>query len=350
MDCTDLATLLSGLIDDELDATTRHSAERHLVECVRCRAIVARAEQLDTRLRVSAGAWGRDDPMPDTVIESVLRRTVGDTRPLRRARRQAAFGWLAAAAALGLAATAWFAERDLAGRERGSSGKSAPPAAAGTTGTAGSPDVIAALDGAGVKRSGAAPTASPVVGFVPARSGLLDAPSNDDDAIAPYLHGPPSMLATADSTAASDNNKHVDDPSSWDGDGAVVVEAQLDEPFDEAAMVAELREEDADALSSAAVLLRQLAEAEHDSFADAERLRDIVEYDGLVDRLGEAREHLRGDDRAACWSAESVLLRLQRGPLSQDDLRRLQQDVQRLDLSSRLERAGRRIDERPPTM
>lgn len=353
MDCTDLATLLSGLIDDELDAPTRHAAERHLVDCPRCGAIVARAEQLDTRLRLSAGAWGRDDPMPEAIIDSVLRRTVGDTRPLRRARRQATFGWLAAAAALGLAATAWFADRSGLARERGT----APPSRESVSGSASAPGNVTAStpDRPGsVRNNGGGSNLLATGSAAAGRSEPFDAPSDDesDDAIAAFLHGPPIALAMAvsvdgEATPMDGEAAHGDSPR-WDGDGAEVVEADLSEPLDSATMDADLREEDADALASAAVLLRQLVEAGSDSFADAERLREIVEYDGLVDRLGEAHEHLRGDDRAACWSAESVLLRLQRGPLSQDDLRRMQQDVQRLELPTRLERASRRMEERRP--
>ncbi|MFO0872641.1 MAG: zf-HC2 domain-containing protein [Phycisphaerales bacterium] len=374
MDCTDLTALLSGFIDDELDAATRHNAERHLVECVRCRAMVARAEQLDARLRVAASSWGRESALPDAMIAGVLRRTVGDTRAVRRMRRVATVGWLAAAAALALAATAWFIDRSSAPRDRGlaalpamsndarSDPRNEPRSAAadGPAPTRGhdsaAPHTASGLGGAG----GAATTASSAGSSTTGRAGDLlaarsvpsDAPSDDDPGamLAPYLHGPPTVLA---SVGSSDEAVATSDPATGPDDGAAVEEngataSGMEAEFDAPGTVDEMRQEDADALAAAAVLLRQLAEADTSTFAEAERVRDIVEYDGLVDRLVDAHDRLRGDDRAACWSAESFLLRLERGPLGQDDLRRMKHDLRKLDLPARLERASQRLDERNP--
>ena len=47
MDCTDIKSLLSALLDDHLDAPTLHRAERHLSACLSCRNFVGDAERND---------------------------------------------------------------------------------------------------------------------------------------------------------------------------------------------------------------------------------------------------------------------------------------------------------------
>ena len=60
MDCTDIKVLLSGLIDDEVDADTRYRAERHVAECDACRRALDDAEALSQLLVADAEADGAD--------------------------------------------------------------------------------------------------------------------------------------------------------------------------------------------------------------------------------------------------------------------------------------------------
>lgn len=102
MDCTDIKAILSGLIDGEVDPTTRHDAERHLAGCESCRQMLDEAERLDEKVAAEAGSyqaggWSR------ALEGAVLIHTVyGDGRSAT-GRWTTWLGWLAAAACLTLA-------------------------------------------------------------------------------------------------------------------------------------------------------------------------------------------------------------------------------------------------------
>ena len=70
---------------------------------------------------------------------------------------------------------------------------------------------------------------------------------------------------------------------------------------------------------------------------DIEHTRQIVEYDDLLAGLSRARDHLGAEDRPALLAAESILLRLVRGPVSLDDLKGMSRTVATLGLSIRLD-------------
>jgi anti-sigma factor RsiW len=96
----------------------------------------------------------------------------------------------------------------------------------------------------------------------------------------------------------------------------------------------------ADALDSASRLMGMLAAGGATSFASAEQVRRIAEYDDLLPRLAGAREELAAADRAAVLAAESLLYRVVRGPISLGDLDEIRRTSTRLDLPQRLERLG----------
>jgi predicted anti-sigma-YlaC factor YlaD len=107
MDCTDIKVVLSGLVDDELDAGTRHAAERHLAECAACRDLVGEVEAVNQLIAADATQrYGRED-LPHGFMDTVLGRTVAEDRRRATGAWVNWLGWLAAAACLLLAVSAW---------------------------------------------------------------------------------------------------------------------------------------------------------------------------------------------------------------------------------------------------
>jgi hypothetical protein len=77
--------------------------------------------------------------------------------------------------------------------------------------------------------------------------------------------------------------------------------------------------------------------ADASSFADAERVRQIAEYDEILERLQSMSERLSAQDRTVLVAAESVLLRIVNGPLSLEDLTMLRETVKSLDLAAHVQ-------------
>ena len=111
VDCTDIKAMLSGLIDDEVDATARHEAERHLAECGRCRQLLDEAEALDELVQADVESLIDPRGLPTGFEAVVLDRTLSP-EPVNRMQIWITWaGWTAAAAALVLAATIWVTGR-----------------------------------------------------------------------------------------------------------------------------------------------------------------------------------------------------------------------------------------------
>ena len=278
MDCTDIKALISGLLDGELGASTRHLAERHLAECELCRALLDEAERLDRRVAAAADAHLEPGGLPPTFEGTVLSRTVYTDGPRRGMQRWTNWlGWLAAAASMGLAITIWMLD-----------GRAAPEAV-------GPKPVVAYLTGSELKSS------------------VFDG------------HLAEEIYRTADP------GPPVPAPAApVDGDDPALV---LSDPRP----VAPIRPDDADTLYAASLVLAMLAEADEETFRDIEHIRQIAEYDDLLTGLSRARDHLGAEDRPAVLAAESILLRLVRGPLSLDDLKGMRQTVATLGLSTQLD-------------
>ena len=111
MDCTDIKAMLSGLIDGEVDPTTRHDAERHLAGCESCRRMVDEAERLDEKVATEASSYQAAGGWPSACEGAVLSATVYADGRRAPGRWTTWLGWLAAAAALALAVTVWVLER-----------------------------------------------------------------------------------------------------------------------------------------------------------------------------------------------------------------------------------------------
>lgn len=101
--------------------------------------------------------------------------------------------------------------------------------------------------------------------------------------------------------------------------------------------------EDADVLYAASLLLETLLDAEATSFAEVEEIRQVAEYDQILPRLAAARRRLSATDQTAVLAAESILLRVVRGPISREDVAQIRQTLQDLDLAGLLNA----ISERP---
>ncbi len=100
----------------------------------------------------------------------------------------------------------------------------------------------------------------------------------------------------------------------------------------------------ADTLDSASRLLAMLARGGEGSFAAAEQVRRIAEYEELLPRLSSTREDLDASDRPTVLAAESLLYRVVRGPISLDDLDEIRHSASRLELQQRLERLASQGD------
>lgn len=271
-DCTDIQALLSGLLDDTIAPQGRHRVERHLTGCAACRDLVSDAERNDA-LVAAALAPGRER-LPAGFEAAVLART---TRSDRRSGGgwTAWLGWLAAAAALLLAATLWVMDGGRNG------GRTVPPANE--------------------------PQVRPASTWVPVGGAELLAGPGDGG----WVRTDPPRQATAVRAAS---------PSPQ----PALVKSGLPRPMTEA-------------LESTSLLLAMLTDGDDQSFADVENVRRVTEFEDLLPRLAEARQTLPAEDRPAVFAAESMLYRIARGPLSLDEVRELRSTIARLKLPSRLD-------------
>jgi len=336
MDCNDLLANLSGFVDGELDISRRHDAERHLVECSECRGRVARAESLDLLLREAAIRWGREEPLPEPIIERVLARTVADVGALRRARRWATVGWLTAAASIALAVTAWWtsdgSRRPVLPPDRASDrvGESAGPRLA--TGRDASPDPAAEAP----RHDSGLPERAPRSSLDATRlassedSGRLtqaSSPKPSEHVVTLALHGPPSWLTLMPSDDAAD--------PPW----------QELEDLRGNEILAEDVQDGVDTLFATAQLLRHFHRLRFASPKCLAELRARVEYDRLLDRLDEADLLLGSfEGHESIRAASAMLLRLQHLSDDLEDLREMQRDLCRIPLVRRLEQLAAALE------
>ncbi len=305
-DCTDIKALLSGIVDDQLEPTTRHEVERHLSDCADCRALVGRAESLDSLVALDAESFAAANLSTD-FVERVLDQTV---RRDHSRRRFTAFlfrtgALLSAAAVVTFAAVFWLngsPRRPVSDtRHSNVAGISLMPRLPfGIEESFPAPDVDLAIN-----RS-SAPEPVEVADSVPS---LLD---RSHPAIA-FSDPDPSSTVIADIR--------------WSAQPQPIPTRTLSV-------------DDADALYSASILLSMIADNDTRSFAVADHVRRVAEYDQLLDRLQQLRPNLPPQDQAAVLAAESVLTRLVNGPLDLQDLRDLRNVVASLDLSVRMEDLG----------
>jgi len=326
MDCTDIKVLLSGLIDDELNAETRHLAERHIAECRACRDLVDEAEAAHQLLAAEAEMNLAPDELPAGFAGAVLSRTVYDED-----RRRGPLtgwvnwlGWLAAAACLVLAITIWALDRR-------------PPARQMNGGP--SPVVQAPPP--------SQPTVIHTAYTTPGRSWISDGE---------YSPGAPAPAAAeaavpdeAPADATGDRgapDAAVDDAGTAAGmaESATIGDTAPDAILPWPKPSVAITRADVETLDATALLLEMLLRGDARSFADVESIRRIIEYDELLAHLAETRDRLEPELRPALFAAESILWRIVHGPLSLDDVQELRQTVAESDLAARLEAMSRRWD------
>jgi len=317
MDCTDIKVLLSGLVDDELDAETRHAAERHLAECEHCRALVDEAETLN-QLVVAEAEWSApSENLPENFVGGVLNRTswAGRLRHVGGAGWINWLGWLAAAACLVLAVTIWALDHRWLPlpADRGDHPVAQRPAS--------TPHHLRSVSHPYQAR-GRSWVFEGEVSDAALAAHARPEPEADDDTHRPVGQTPPAPASTIGAQSALVPS----DPSPLGDAQPTVTTRQHDT----------ITREDAETLDATALLLQMLLVSKPDSFADVERIRQIAEYDELLHRLADARSRLRALDRGVVFAAEGVLLRIVHGPINQDDLRALRDDVQDADLPARL--------------
>ncbi len=305
-DCTDIKATLSGLVDDQVDAETRHLAERHLATCAACRALVNEAEGLDGLIAMDAAMFA-PSKLPSGFADAVLDRTV-----FARVYEQAGWnwtswlGWVAAAACLGLAGSIWFLDR-----------QSLPQSQDPVHGFARSSE------------SGHSSSSS----FVTDTSGLRS--WTFDGGLEPGVFQASSTTYVPVSTEFS-----LDDATRTAIDEQLASVQPSRGTLTELVKRTVISDADSDTLHNTAVLLDTLGDSDLTNFSDVERVREIATYDELPQRLAELRARLRADDRATVMAAESILLRIVNGPIDLEDLRLLRDTANSMQLATQIGAIG----------
>lgn len=290
MDCADIKALLSGLIDDQVDPETRHLTERHISNCSSCRALMNEAESLD-RLIAMEGE-NSFNQLPAGFEESVLSLTSPSSVIIPYHRRLSTwFGWMAAAASLALAMTIWVNDRqkliDL------SAGNFVVEIIPNPPNEVVMPPAVAPVQVHNANYT------RPVYGN--------HMNSFDDDFF--FVTDEENETSTVEAVRADSR--------------------RLDELSDRLT----ISEDDALTLYTASILLEMIAHADTTTFADIEMARRIIEYDDVLQRLAEARDHLDPADLPALFAAESIFTRIVLGPIDINDLRRIRESVINLNLA-----------------
>lgn len=300
LDCKDIKALLSGYIDGELDQPTRHQADRHLAGCASCRGLVEETERLNTLIALDAQRMMWPAGLPAGFEEKVLGQTIyAEAYQFAGHRWTSWLGWVAAAACLLLAASIWFLN----------------------LGSASVRDHVA---------TGNRPAPQPRI--------LVHDPVGDEPVKRSWTYDGGLSIESLMSARPSTEQQHVQLIATHET--PAIMQAPYTRPVEPAPEP--IDEEDAQTLYAASNLLAMLAQADLETFADVERIREIAEYDDLLARLAESRDRLSPQDRPAVLAAEAVLVRVVNGPLSTDDLRSLHNTVASLDLADQIEAISER--------
>lgn len=305
LSCTDIKALLSAIVDAELDAARRHEVERHLVECGSCRDLVSQAEAIDAMLATEAEAMAAGAMISPGFEAAVLNRTVFAPDHATRSRRWTLWGgWIAAAAALGLAMTIWIVDRrslfiptDPSRRERVQHLVEAPPI-----------DATLALEHSTRDQNLIVATINPDESRV-----HLRVTSSDDGAPIVAKRDDSEVGAAATLMLVNDNLATFMGPDR------------------------ELADDDLATVDAAARMLRLLREADVTAFSDVEQVRRLTVADNLLERLARLKPRLDSSDLPAVFAAESMLWRVVNGPISLDDLRDLRDAATDADLCPQLD-------------
>lgn len=272
MDCTDIKAVLSGLVDDEVDRESRHQAERHLATCQACRSLVNEAEGLNALIATHAQMLTPPGVGLPEGFEASVLSRTVYAQGLRVDRRRWT-NW-----------TGWLAAAAVLGLSA----------------------MIFVLDQRAGNRIGD-----------PNQTQMSATGS-------PYLTGAQNRSMTFDGDVTASLASHIKATS---GASTVLRDAML-RPT--------ISRDDAETLYATSQLMDMLEQADLSTFADVDRIRRVAEYDDILPRLAEARSNVAESDRPALLAAESLLIRIVRGPVDMDDLRLMRDTVAKLDLSQQL--------------
>lgn len=334
-DCTDIKAMLSGLIDDQLDAELRHQAERHLAECSACRALIDEAEAVNELVALDAQRSLWPVGLPSGFEEAVMRRTVYAAAFHAAGNRWASWlGWVAAAACLGLAVSIWVLDRQIASPMMTAHNNSSSSDAGDDIFERHQSRIDPVPDNTFYQAAGVGLKSWVYEGSLPedALSQLRSGRTT--------MGGPAAVVLRLGSGSASAPALDIATAKAIDEQLAKTQHSVLEEINRRT----KLSTDDSQTLYTASMLLEMLEQANLESFADVERIRQIAEYDSVLERLAEASERLAPSDRPAVLAAESVLFRIVNGPVSLDDLRLLHNTAARLNLSQEIESLSTRGD------
>ena len=291
LDCTDIKALLSAIVDDQLDGETRHDVERHFSGCEGCRALISRAESLDSLIAAEANTALSGSMITPEFEGAVLAQTVY-AKPIGRVGNRAITfgGWFAAAASIALASAIWFFDQPGPVESHESQLIAIKPAASNRNVPA------------GLRRS-----------FV------------TTDPQPREMFRRPAARATTVSLSTPTGADH--------SNGRAI---QRPEP---ATMLAA---SDRDTLANAALVLEMLKDADTSSFADVEQVRRIVVYDDLLPRLERTRSRLSDEEKFTLSVATRLISRAVNGPVSIDDVKAMRDDISDLKLTQQIEDIGSR--------
>jgi len=343
-DCRDVAALVSGLLDDELPPETRHQAERHIAACSTCTALLDEAESLNDLV---APAIEDVSGLPGGFADAVLDQTVRLPAPPARLSRWGWTGWFAAAASLVLAATVWFVGPDGRPVERVENRVATANGDRNPVDSASSPDQ--ATSRAPEQRQvqvnlGMPATTDGSTGHYGLQRVAVSSIADDYNLYRQRPEERPAARRPTGDESSDEDSMTVIHPNpvnsnptmgrSDDGDavGGTKTLGGISEP----PAVHVLARDDRDTVYRVMLLLEMLSETEEDSLRTAEQMRQIAEYDGMLDKLAMARQRLDAADRAALFIAESILVRVVHGPVGLSDMREMRSMVDSYDLLGRL--------------
>ncbi|MGI9012712.1 MAG: anti-sigma factor family protein [Phycisphaerales bacterium] len=348
LDCTDISVLMSGLLDDQLDADVRHLAERHLASCPACRKSLDQAEMFEADL---AAALREVDEIPDGFEAAVLSSTTrsGPMHITARSRWFNTTGWLAAAAAITIAAVGWMNPFN--------SSNDAQPGLAGGKGVvelAGTNDAMRSRSGNGamnVARNDdrGSETVSVFASYYPLGAEVISAPM---DRYLEPIKG--TFMPLKNAAAVSDGGKtisattesafaNVQQPA-LGFENATSSAVVLDRPMYFTGNSPRVFREDQETLKRVAEVLQMLAAYEGESMKPAEDMRRIIESDNLLKRLERSRQRIAPEHRFVLLNAESILWHIVEGPIAEVDLREMRDAARTLDITGRIERIAGPVD------
>ena len=306
-DCKDVAAVLSGLIDDVLDSQMRHAVERHLAMCPPCADKIDEAERLNDTLADSIHVV---DELPEGFADAVFASTTRrDRLVFRQPRWMAWSGWVAAAASLTLAASLFYMENNTP-----------DPINVGGNSSENREDV----------RTDSVAAIQQYASFLPqgvgskVRGNVIPKPGGADIHTVVNVSNSQPIDVGAPATFTNEEGDIVGPPA------AVEQEIPL--------RAFGLSIDDQDTLYQTATVLDMLFDFELTSLSVAERMRNIIVYDDLLNRLADVRKRLQPEDRLKLSAAEAMLYRVVNGPVSVDDLIEMRNDAGRMELIGHIER------------